>query len=168
MDDNKRTQDLASFLSAMEGGRGPESGVIMKVGGKGNPGKGTDPTSSGPIILKDGTPLTRDMFESSAKNGMPFTDMKSMADWMNGWVKKTKDMKPVHPYYRTYPEGTISGADILILRHKYGDDPNVNKLLDSATGTDNEVPMYGPDQADQIRKLADHLKSDPVYKVTGQ
>lgn len=167
MDELKRTQDLSSFLSSMGAGGDPKAGVIVKVGGKGSKGSGDAP-ASGPIILKDGTPLTRDMFETSAKNGMPFTDMKSMADWMNGWVQKNKDMPPVHPYYRTYPNGKISGADILMIRNKFKDSPEVHKLINSAMGADDEVPMYGPDQSDQLRKLIDATRNDPMYKLSGQ
>jgi hypothetical protein len=43
--------------------------------------------------------------------------------------------------------------DVAILHAKYGDDPKISQILQRNIAKPGEAPMYGPEDADVIRKL---------------
>lgn len=107
-----------------------------------------------PIKLKSGQMLTPDMFNQSAKNGMPFTSLQTMADWYNDWSKKVPANFNASPYYRVYGNSQpIHGGDMAILFAKYKDDPKVLQVLNRNIAKPGEVPMYSPQDGDTIKSL---------------
>jgi hypothetical protein len=110
-----------------------------------------DPTP--PIKLKNGQLLTVDQFNTSAKNGMPFTSMNTMADYINGWARKLPPDLKFSPYYRTYGGQNIPGGDMAILHAKYYNNPQVMQILQRNIAKPGEVPMYSPEDSDVIKKL---------------
>src|SRR5580698_10663838 len=82
-----------------------------------------------PIKLKDGTMLTPEMFQTSAKNGMPFNSMNDMADYYNDWSRKPGAQQSFAPYYRTVGGQNINGGNVALLYAKYKDDPKVMTVL---------------------------------------
>lgn len=111
------------------------------------------PTAPQPIRLNNGQMLTVNDFNKSAANGFPFTSMKTMADWTNGWAKKLPPDLKFSPYYRTYGGQNIPGGDMAILHAKYYNNPKVMEILQRNISKPGEVPQYGPDDSDVIRKL---------------
>jgi hypothetical protein len=49
------------------------------------------------IITPKGNVLTKQQFLDSAKQGLPFTDMKTMGDWLDEWVVNKKSTPPPPP-----------------------------------------------------------------------
>lgn len=46
------------------------------------------------LVTPKGNILTKQQFLDSAKQGLPFTDMKTMGDWVDGWAKPTSQQPP--------------------------------------------------------------------------
>lgn len=40
------------------------------------------------LVTPKGNIITKQQFLDSAKQGLPFTDMKTMGDWVDNWAKK--------------------------------------------------------------------------------
>lgn len=116
------------------------------------PGEGT-PAPPQPIKLNNGQVLTIDDFNRSAKGGFPFTSLQTMADYTNNWARKLPTDLKFSPYYRTYGGENLPGGDIAILHAKYYNNPQVMKILQRNISKPGEVPQYGPDDSDVIRKL---------------
>ncbi len=164
-----REQDLSDYLSASNEGSGDPTkpAVVVTVGGKAK--RGAAPKESAPIVLRNGQPLTKEMFDAYGdKGGMPFTSMQTMADWMNTWVNPKTKGPTFAPYYRAYGQSSkIPGSDLMMLYEKHKDNPQVMKIINSTMNTpEGEVPMYGADDADNIRKLVDAMYKDPAYAYT--
>lgn len=68
------------------------------------------------------------------------------------WGNDLKDGN-TSAYYRTYSGDKIQGEDVSILQSKYKDDPQVMKLLKRNIAKPGEVPMFGNDDADVIKRL---------------
>lgn len=107
---------------------------------------------------KHGVPITRAEFEHANANGYAWKDFDAYADYTGAWAKPITN-QTTHPYYRTYG-GTpnIPGSDVAILQAKYAEDPTVQKILNRNIARPDEVPMYGPDDADAIRALINREK----------
>lgn len=103
------------------------------------------------VIGRNGVVITKAQYEQNQKSDMPFTSFEHYADWIGGWAHPDKPIPTIHPYYRTYPAGKISGGDIMQLYMKH--DPQINAILDRNGGKPGEVPQYGPEDADLIRTL---------------
>lgn len=63
----------------------------------GKPKKKALPVAADTLVTPKGNIVTRAQFELSAKNGLPFTDMKSMGDWIDGWQRPIKDQVKTSP-----------------------------------------------------------------------
>lgn len=108
------------------------------------------------FIGKNGARITMDQFKANQAGQMPFTDFHQYANWIGGW-DSPHPQPAIHPYYRTYPQGKVSGMDVFNLYQQK--DPKINAILDRNIAKPGEVPMYGPDDADMIKALiANHKK----------
>jgi hypothetical protein len=45
------------------------------------------PIAADTLVTPKGNIITRAQFDLSAKNGLPFTDMKAMGDWYDSWAR---------------------------------------------------------------------------------
>lgn len=107
------------------------------------------------IPLKDGTVLTPEMFATSAKNGLPFSNMQTMANYYNEWSRKIPATQQIFPYYRHYGSSqNINGGDMAILQAKYAHDPTVMAIINRNIAPKGELPMYSPDDGDTLKALA--------------
>lgn len=113
------------------------------------------PTKDPNVVMgKYGVPITKEQFEFANKNGYAWKDFPAYADYVGGWARPISNPVSIHPYYRTYG-GTpnISGGDIAILQAKYGDHPEIKKILTRNIAPNGETPMFGAADADIINSL---------------
>lgn len=110
------------------------------------------------VIGKNGVKITTADMADADKNGMNWKgNFGEFAHWLGGFAHKPVDYGSVSPYYRTYPNGKINGADIAILKSK--GDPKIDAVLSRNIAGPGEVPMYGPDDSDAIKGLVAAHKS---------
>lgn len=103
------------------------------------------------MIGRYGVKITKDDMDNANKNGMAWNNLDSFADWLGGWAHQVPDFKSVAPYYRTYPTGKIDGGDVALLMAK--NDPSINKILQRNIAQDGDVPMFGADDSDLLKKI---------------
>jgi hypothetical protein len=119
------------------------------------------------FIGKYGAKITKSAFDKAQndpKNKMKFTDFDAYADWVGSWARPVHDIsdkdleKP--KYYRTYSAGyNIPETDITYLLSK-GDETKkvVNDILKRVIKKDNQIPMFGNQDADQLMSLIKYYK----------
>jgi hypothetical protein len=122
-------------------------------GKKPAPSPNYTPTKDPNVMMgKYGVPITMDQFNHANANGYAWKDFPSYADYVGGWAKPITDPIPIHPYYRAYGgQPNINGGDIAILAAK--NDPKINQIITRNMAPAGQVPMYGSEDADIIRKL---------------
>lgn len=103
------------------------------------------------VIGKNGVMITRAQFDQNQKTDMPFTSFEHYADWVGGWAHNQRPIPQIHPYYRTYPAGKISGGDIYQLYRK--NDPQINAILERQVQKPGEPPLFGTEDSDTLRQL---------------
>lgn len=129
-------------------------------GGGGDVNKGYSPSNPSPnfTYTKDpgvnigryGVRITKDDMANANQRGMDWNNFNEFSHWY-GASHKPVDFGSVSPYYRTYPNGKINGGDIAILKGK--DDPKIDEILSRNIAKPGEVPMFGPEDSDLLKKL---------------
>jgi hypothetical protein len=102
-------------------------------------------------IGKYGVKITKDDMAAANKNGMGWNDFNEFSHWLGGFAHNPVDYDSVSPYYRTYPNGNINGADIAVLKAK--GDPKIDAIIARNIASPGEVPMFGPEDSDMLKKL---------------
>lgn len=125
-------------------------------GGKKNTSKpipNFTPTKDPNVMMgKYGVPITRAQFEHANNNGYAWKDLNSYADYVGGWAKPINNPISISPYYRSYGgQPNINGTDVAILASK--NDPKINEIITRNIAPVGQVPMYGSEDADTLRKL---------------
>lgn len=127
-----------------------------KDGGKkptAKPSPNYTPTKDPNVMMgKYGVPITRAQFEHANNNGYAWKDLDAYADYVGGFAHPIQNPIPISPYYRSYGgQPNINGVDIAVLAAK--NDPKVNEIINRNIAPKGQVPMYGSEDADALRKL---------------
>lgn len=110
-------------------------------------------------IGKYGVKITKDDLDYANSHGYAWQNLDAYADYLGGWAHKLPVYKQSHPYYRTYPTGQISAADMALLEAR--DDPKVNAILQRNIAGQGEIPQYGEGDSDYLKAL---IKGHPVAR----
>jgi hypothetical protein len=141
-----------------------------KNDGKSAPSKNYKATSDPNVYLgRNGVKITRDEFNNANKNGYTWSSFEDYADYVGGWAHNPKDLPQIQPYYRTYPNGTITGGQMakLILSN----DRSINSILKRNIAPAGEIPMFGAEDSDVLKgvlKKWNSGSSDIWYENLGK
>lgn len=133
-------------------------GAAGDGGGGGDANKGYSPSNPSPNfnftkdpnvnIGKYGQPITKQDMDKANKLGMAWGNFNEFSHWFGG---SRDPFAGVSPVYRTYPNGQIKGGDIAMLKAK--EDPKIDEIINRNIAKPGEVPMFGPEDSDLLKKL---------------
>lgn len=127
-------------------------------GGGGDVNKGYSPSNPSPNftytrdpnvnIGKYGQPITKQDMDKANRLGMSWGNFNEFSHWFGGSRDPFDNVSLV---YRTYPNGQIKGGDIALLKAKQ--DPKIDEIISRNIAKPGEVPMFGPEDSDLLKKL---------------
>lgn len=119
----------------------------------------TDTSDPNVKIGKYGVKITKSDLDYANSHGYAWQNLDSYADYLGGWAHKLPQFKKEYPYYRTYPSGQISAADMALLEAH--DDPKLNDVLKRNIAGSGEIPQYGAEDSDVLKA---YLKQLPAAR----